>query len=443
MKKHLNLIISSAVVVLAICFMQSCKKDRNETSLQGKEDLLSTAESYYKRQLRSRVSSDTNDINIRNYKPDWNNAKLSKTAEGKDLINIPLYTSASGHIELTVLKEGDNVTGVIKRLDYATSKLYLYTGSGRLRSKGEYDAAKKVFTKDNYSNKFTTMSMGGELDEVPIYGEGPGPIIIIELPTNPPPTNPGEGGGGGGNGGSSSSIIIILKNTRPCISDIKNSITLSSNLAVALEQSFMGNVDYNSVAAMISRLASSPTWNVEIKEAAIPDTVDPISGATSTTAATTRGVSGHVEITMNTGYLGTATDLSVARTMIHEFMHAYFEYGLTQTLDPAYDSFVKANNLLFKKNGSQVGDQNDAQHEQIANSYVNGIANALEIYASTHSITSPDPALTLSQYCKDLAWGGLSDTNAYSKYAPNKSRVQDNLKNEATNNSKSTKKKKC
>jgi hypothetical protein len=93
--------------------------------------------------------------------------------------------------------------------------------------------------------------------------------------------------------------------------------------------------------------------------------------------------------------------------------------------------------------GNPLNDQNDAQHEQIANKYVTQVGALLEAYAVSNGIQSPDPSMSLSEYCKDMAWGGLMNTKAYRKYAPNKTRIEQHLLNEAKNNVNSTRKKGC
>jgi len=104
-------------------------------------------------------------------------------------------------------------------------------------------------------------------------------------------------------------------------------------------------------------------------------------------------------------------------------MHAYFLYGMARSYEPGYADFVAANDLLFKKNGGEVKDTEKAQHELIAKKYVEQLAGMLAFYARINNITSPDASLTIDEYCKDLAWGGLMSTKAY-RAAPNKSRIE-------------------
>jgi len=281
-------------------------------------------------------------------------------------------------------------------------------------------------------------------------------------PSNPNPTGTSDSGydssgayqsGGGPYAGNtappntSSGIgieVVVAPDTRPCLGTMVTQISAVANVVSSLQNIFDNQTNTAGVSDMIVRLANSNDWNVKIGEKTIPDAVDPYTNQTTQINAETIGVHGSVEINFNKNYLNASTDLGVARTMIHELIHSYFEYGLTKTSDPGYTEFVGANELLFKKGTAINGDgQNNAQHQQIAAKYVDQMASLLEIYANNRGITSPNQNLSLSQYCKDLAWGGLSDTKAYRKYAPNKTRIETTIKNEATNATNSTKKKGC
>jgi hypothetical protein len=140
--------------------------------------------------------------------------------------------------------------------------------------------------------------------------------------------------------------------------------------------------------------------------------------------------------------LNAGTDLSIAKTIIHESMHAYFLYGMARSNEPGYADFVAANDLLYKRDGSAASDQNSAQHELIAKKYVDQLAGMLAFYAHLNNITSPNASLTIDEYCKDLAWGGLMGTKAY-RSAPNKSRIESNVHKEAQHSQGSTTKKGC
>ncbi|MFI5451111.1 hypothetical protein ACHMWN_03050 [Pedobacter sp. UC225_61] len=236
--------------------------------------------------------------------------------------------------------------------------------------------------------------------------------------------------------------IKIDTSARKCLDTLSKGIISSASILSAFQKIFTIETNSNSVSGMINRISQSSDWNVVIREGNIGSETN-YAGDTIETNATTSATQGKVYITFNKSYLNNATNLSIARTMIHELMHSYFTYGLAMSMDPGYGKFIEANDLLFKKNGNPYYDQNDAQHQQIANKYVTQMSSLLEAYAISAGIQSPDPSMSLADYCKDLAWGGLKDTKAYRKYATDKSRIDNHLKSEAKNDSNSTKKKGC
>lgn len=257
----------------------------------------------------------------------------------------------------------------------------------------------------------------------------------------------GDGGGGGnfGSGGGSPGTnpppsppekpkeIFIDPNVRPCIDTMRKNVVTNANIVSSFQNIFTYATNTNNVADMINRINNASDWNVTIKEGDI---------GTNLNARTTAG-RGAVSITFNATYLNQASNLSIARTMIHEMMHVYFTYGLASTLDPGYNQFVEANNLLYNTEGQQLNNQNNAQHEQIANKYVEQLAIMLQSYAVSSGIESPDKNITLLDYCKDLAWGGLIGTEAYKLYAPNKEQIETHLFSEQSHDANSTKKKGC
>jgi hypothetical protein len=209
----------------------------------------------------------------------------------------------------------------------------------------------------------------------------------------------------GGATGIAECIIKEIKidtSARKCLDTLSKGIISNANVLSLLRNIFSADINPNNVSGMISRISQSSDWNVVIKEGNIANETN-YNGDTIVTNAVTSTGQGKVYVTFNKSYLNQATNLSVARTMIHELMHSYFTYGLGMVSDAGYQKFVEANDLLFKKNGNPLNDQNDAQHEQIANKYVNQVSALLEAYAITAGIQSPDPSLSLAEYCKDLA----------------------------------------
>lgn len=116
-------------------------------------------------------------------------------------------------------------------------------------------------------------------------------------------------------------------------------------------------------------------------------------------------------VKLDTQFLQQGTKLGIAATIIHEMIHAYFlslidDYERLD--DPAINTFPALwNNYVT----SLTGEGADlAEHIQMANSYVDAIARALQEYQT--GVKVPDNEQPQQIY-KDLAWGGLGETPAY------------------------------
>lgn len=233
--------------------------------------------------------------------------------------------------------------------------------------------------------------------------------------------------------------VVIDANANPCIVSIVGTISNTINLNALVNNLF----STTTVANMVQTIANSSSYNVSLTQAVIADVTD-AQGNVIRTNAQTVPARGTITITLNTNYLNSATDLSIARTIIHELIHTYFTYGIANsTTDPNFQAFVAENALLFT-NGAPTADQNDAQHQQMAASYVNSLATLLEEFANAKGITSPIAGVTLHDYCVRLVWGGLQNTPAYQLFFPgNQFDIKTAINNENTNAPGSTRVKGC
>jgi len=115
-------------------------------------------------------------------------------------------------------------------------------------------------------------------------------------------------------------------------------------------------------------------------------------------------------VKLNQDFMVSATKLGIASTIMHELIHAYF----LSLVDDNYETgnldlqnFPDLWNYYVELQGSGA---NLAQHNQMANSFVDSIARALQELNTgipVPEIIQPD------QVYKDLAWGGLHETLAY------------------------------
>jgi hypothetical protein len=252
---------------------------------------------------------------------------------------------------------------------------------------------------------------------------------------------------GGTTGLTECSILLkeikIDSTARPCVDTIATKIISEAGEIQNVLSDLLSMANLNASAA-ISTIANSGTYKIKIGEKTIVDETKTDGVGNSfiyRTNGSTNASSGNIDI--NSLMLNESTDLGVASTLIHELMHSYFVYGINHTTGYEHNVFVDMNNFLFTPTGSPQPDQATAQHTQMAVTYVNSMASILQKFAiSKGIITSPNSNISLTEYCRDIFWNNLSNTQAY-QAAPNKSRAEANAKREYTNASNSSKKKGC
>ena len=102
------------------------------------------------------------------------------------------------------------------------------------------------------------------------------------------------------------------------------------------------------------------------------------------------------------------SDLFIAKTVIHEMLHAYFKVeldrqGLEEGMGDFLSDFNKLSEFWFEKNSKQI------EHEMMALMYVEILAEALATYDNNrHNIN----------YYRSLAWTGLEGTQEYENLSP-------------------------
>lgn len=112
-------------------------------------------------------------------------------------------------------------------------------------------------------------------------------------------------------------------------------------------------------------------------------------------------------ITFNPNNLGNATDLSFARTVLHETLHAYLLF------EAAYPSNCDLNCLLnsyLNRYNTQTHNNQTHHNLFVETKFLNDIATELRNYAAGVGYN----VNTLgNQFFKDMAWGGLHDTDLF------------------------------
>jgi hypothetical protein len=137
---------------------------------------------------------------------------------------------------------------------------------------------------------------------------------------------------------------------------------------------------------------SNSTWNWTLQEGALPENINAI----------TESAQGRAVTIVDYSKFNQATNLAVARTIIHELVHAhlllFFQFNTPQA-SVEYPGIVRA-----WYSGSKP-DYNAIQHEEMAISFVSDIALSLKEFSENQNVFYNDNVYA------DLAWGGLDYQN--------------------------------
>ena len=166
-------------------------------------------------------------------------------------------------------------------------------------------------------------------------------------------------------------------------------------------------------ASILSLFDMSETVNLILD---VQDAENPDNNATTTRIEN----SNEYKITFNSSYLNTATDLSIARTFIHEILHANLLYKFDKKEDE-FSSIL----VLFRETGNPS--ENYLHHQYIADHLVPTIANNLYEWCRGASLYVD------YSYCEKMAWAGLIGVPEYESH-PKKSEIERINVNEKLNN---------
>lgn len=221
---------------------------------------------------------------------------------------------------------------------------------------------------------------------------GPNP-----LPPPPPPST--------GSSGSNANFDNTINDTalKPCMTAVLDGIRgLSSGRIADIIHKFAGQ---------------TPGYNWNVQNGTLPTGTN---GATNNYDRSTNSVT----TTFDAGQFGQATDLSIARTIMHESVHAYL--GAFFADDPnlagaAYSDMVMA--YATHVNATA----NDLQHDEMVRGWVQDIADALQQYGISKGYNLP------SNFYSSLAWGGLEGTRAFKNLpSANQISIHDTILTELT-----------
>lgn len=166
------------------------------------------------------------------------------------------------------------------------------------------------------------------------------------------------------------------------------------------------------IGKIIEKLEShTPDWLWIVREGSLPENVN------GQTKLTSKGVLSILDYDQ----LENATNLSIARTIIHEMVHVYL------TLYYRYDQIKAIKDFPAIYNAWQIkkyADYNQIQHDEIEKTFVNDIASALKEYGDNTNTDANDIIYN------DLAWGGLNVQNSRLLTDKEKRRIQNRLSTE-------------
>lgn len=146
-------------------------------------------------------------------------------------------------------------------------------------------------------------------------------------------------------------------------------------------------------------------WNWILEEGSLP----------KNTNASTRFTAKGAVTTLDYNKLAKATSISVARTIIHEMVHAYLLLSFQYNSLNAKKLFP---GIVTAWNNQTNPDFNRIQHQEMALSFVDDIAFALQEVNERQGVVA-DNSIYL-----DLAWGGLDFQNNESLDDTDKERIQ-------------------
>jgi hypothetical protein len=240
--------------------------------------------------------------------------------------------------------------------------------------------------------------------------------------------NPAKFGFGGiyNNAAYAKELLEILRKRRELALTLEHRIDITKLEPCPKEvMEKLKNATLCDIAYILEKLNVTKVYNVNIETA---ETTNGDIGQTDRISKNNY----NIKITPN---YSNGTKLFKASVLLHEITHAYFlsivdDYkGSNPPNSAAFTDLP----TLFQAyvNKSYPGTQQDAHHEQMANTYVNAIADALKEYDGN--------IYAQKQVYTDLAWGGLQKTPIFEKLFPegnpNRDRILDRLRCESAGRS--------
>lgn len=198
----------------------------------------------------------------------------------------------------------------------------------------------------------------------------------------------GNGRGGGGSKPSPREIIDSLLNK--CMKDVKDILITQNGQVNALLRSFTNDNSF------------SPNYTWILKNNTLPSTD---LAATGSWDRTKRNVTTEID----DAKFSNASDLAIAKTLLHEGVHAYLvAYFANDPLNANKEYSVLFDEYIKTKNP----DLNALHHNEMARKFVEQISFSLRDYGNSLNYVFSSN-YEKERFYIDLAWGGLFETNVF------------------------------
>ncbi len=173
----------------------------------------------------------------------------------------------------------------------------------------------------------------------------------------------------------------------------------------------MKNTTNTDIAAMLTKFGVTSDYNVTMKMGSMKKSRD--------FAETEKISKNNYSITFTENTYKDVTKLYKATVIAHEIIHAYMlsvvdDYNTYPTNAPFTD-FPELFKIYVNKTNN-VANASVAQHNDMADRYVDAIASAIQEYQLNE--TKTPASLTDKQAFLDMAWSGLQGTDVYNKKFP-------------------------
>lgn len=435
--------VSLLLISITFLLLYACKNNAREFSIT---DPIAEAKAWYFNSNTNKgtvLQSNKGTSQQITQEVDWNGAKLFKLKDGTDVVSVPVkmilgkvalggsymllidkiknkyslhvaYNSQKDYFKKDV-SDGEMITIYNQMLNAKSipsksgkgSRLMAITCTEWNLVTTYYDGNSNVIGS---TSRYLYTSCSGDLGDYPEPDHG-GPVDCAGILAGGAYMS--DCGCIGGTTGILECQKVIVKvdvdpDARQCLKDIK----------AALEVLGMKNTSTSSglIASVLNKLnlSTGETFNAIITEGSLPN-----NHLAETIWITNPEYKQELlnQIKFSSDRLNNLTDLAVAATMMHEYVHAYFDSNIRLMNEgkTGYDpNFVESYKLLFDRSGAPLSDQTGVhQHEQMANSFAASIGEMVKKYADLKGIIYPaDP-----DYFKKMGWIGLTSTSA-AKYAP-------------------------